>query len=96
MTILATAETDEGDHDDDPEHKGKLSQEGPINHSSIFKLAVVEVIANFSVSVGFYIVGSGVSIAAPKRCVLSFVLLQLTNSTPIQPASPLSSPRCTK
>ncbi|CAO3687998.1 unnamed protein product [Umbelopsis vinacea] len=59
MTILATAETDEGDHDDDPEHKGKLSQEGPINHSSIFKLAVVEVIANFSVSVGFYIVGSG-------------------------------------
>lgn len=60
MTILASAETTDED-EADPEHKDKLNQEGPINHSSIFKLAVAEVIANFSVSVGFYIVGSGVS-----------------------------------
>jgi hypothetical protein len=60
MTIIATAETTLRD-DDDPDQKGKLIHEGPVNHRSVFKLACIEVIANFSVSVGFYIVGSGVS-----------------------------------
>ncbi|CAM0136678.1 hypothetical protein VKS41_003486 [Umbelopsis sp. WA50703] len=58
MTIIATAETTLHD-DDDPDQKGKLIHEGPVNHRSVFKLACIEVIANFSVSVGFYIVGSG-------------------------------------
>ncbi|KAJ2958699.1 hypothetical protein NQZ79_g5731 [Umbelopsis isabellina] len=58
MTIIATAETNLHD-DEDPDQKSKLIHEGPINHRSVFKLACIEVIANFSVSVGFYIVGSG-------------------------------------
>jgi hypothetical protein len=60
MTILSTADITESEVEDDPYHKSKLIQEGPINHKSIFKLSVVEVIANFTVSVGFYLVGSGV------------------------------------
>ncbi|KAG2176518.1 hypothetical protein INT44_007181 [Umbelopsis vinacea] len=57
MTIISTV--DINGEEDDPEHKSKLSQEGPIHHKSIFKLACVEVVANFTVSVGFYLVGSG-------------------------------------
>lgn len=60
MTIIATADITEHEMDDDPEHKSKPSQEGPIHHKSVFKLAIVEVVANFTVSVGFYLVGSGV------------------------------------
>lgn len=60
MTIIATADITEDEMEDDPEHKSKSLQEGPIHHKSIFKLAIVEVVANFTVSVGFYLVGSGV------------------------------------
>lgn len=35
--------------------------DGPIQQKSIFKLAVLDVVANFCVTVGFSIVGSGVS-----------------------------------
>jgi hypothetical protein len=68
MTIIATADITEDEMDDDPEHKSKSLQEGPIHHKSIFKLAIVEVVANFTVSVGFYLVGSGV------RTFFSFML----------------------
>ncbi|GAB5590566.1 hypothetical protein Unana1_05466 [Umbelopsis nana] len=85
MTILASAETTDED-EADPEHKDKLNQEGPINHSSIFKLAVVEVIANFSVSVGFYIVGSGMyqviySSVVIWCAILSYVTMGRTLTT---------------
>lgn len=35
-------------------------EEGPIPHKSVIKLAVLDVFANFCVTVGFAIVGSGV------------------------------------
>ena len=35
--------------------------EGPVPHRSVIKLAVLDVFANFCVTVGFAIVGSGVS-----------------------------------
>lgn len=36
-------------------------QEGPVPHKSVLKLAILDVFANFCVTVGFSIVGSGVS-----------------------------------
>jgi hypothetical protein len=35
-------------------------EEGPIPHKSVIKLALLDVFANFCVTVGFSIVGSGV------------------------------------
>lgn len=43
------------------DHDRDLYQEGPIPHKSVMKLAVLDVFANFCVTVGFSIVGSGVS-----------------------------------
>jgi hypothetical protein len=90
MTIIATADITEDEMEDDPEHKSKLSQEGPIHHKSIFKLAIVEVVANFTVSVGFYLVGSGVSFL----CSCMMVLVSAETSLPKTYSSLLS--RCIK
>lgn len=40
-------------------------EEGPVSHQSVVKLALLDVFANFCVTVGFSIVGSGV------KCYLS-------------------------
>ncbi|KAI9265791.1 hypothetical protein EDC94DRAFT_634208 [Helicostylum pulchrum] len=46
--------------DTDVDHtKGDSYEEGPIPHKSVIKLAVLDVFANFCVTVGFSIVGSG-------------------------------------
>lgn len=37
-------------------------QEGPVPHKSVMKLALLDVFANFCVTIGFSIVGSGVNI----------------------------------
>lgn len=34
--------------------------DGPIKHKSVFKLAVLDVVANFCVTLGFSVIGSGV------------------------------------
>lgn len=48
-------------------------EEGPIPHPSVIKLAVLDVFANFCVTVGFAIVGSGVS--ETEKCMLPSYLI---------------------
>jgi hypothetical protein len=38
-------------------------EEGPIHHFSIVKLASLDIIASFALTIGFSVIGSGVSIA---------------------------------
>jgi hypothetical protein len=42
-------------------------EEGPIPHFSIMKLASLDLMANFSVTIGFSIIGSGVHITMRKK-----------------------------
>lgn len=45
-------------------------EEGPIPHKSVIKLAVLDVFANFCVTVGFAIVGSGVRYQSAHFCLM--------------------------
>lgn len=49
------------DLDEHGEKDSDLYVEGPIAHATVIKLSVLDVFANFCVTLGFAIVGSGVS-----------------------------------
>lgn len=40
----------------------KEVSDGPVQHKSVFRLSVLDVLANFCVTMGFFAIGSGVKI----------------------------------
>lgn len=56
-------------------HEQGKYQEGPIQHKSVIRLAVLDVFANFCVTVGFSIVGSGVKVNF--ECALFLLVVNL-------------------
>lgn len=51
---------DLGKEDTDQTVQQKDIADGPIQHKSVFRLSVLDVLANFCVTTGFSVIGSGV------------------------------------
>lgn len=69
MEVLDEVEKPSHHHHHHTEEACSNSHDGPIQHKSVIKLASLDVVANFCVTWGFSIIGSGVCLLRNVSCL---------------------------